>query len=501
MSRHIQVAFAIVRKDFLQLWPLAGLAVALLFLRNLLPDTSSPPAPQLAALATLAMCLACGALVIATLQQDAPASARHDWLTRPIPGASALIAKVLFICAALAVPAMLGGMIHALIEDRTLGEAVANGTDLSLLWIGVFLAVAAAAAITTTLLQTAGVLALGIAFSLIVSLLMIRISSGGDARILMGIGWIPASFYLLVVVTASVIVLWLQYTRRATKVSRVTFAATVVILSIAPSLFTWSTTFAIQKALSSSRIGADELQLGLAPGCFARVSESPIQRQRLATPLKAPAPDAIDFVTTLESKVPPGWRVSVGNVKATYLSDDGKALQSPALAGVNPAATTSEDGKGSSSNAWILSRAAFNSLLTQRVRLNLVYSLSVLEPFASASISTNGERRYFPELGYCSASTDSVTGTVSVSCYKRGAQPALLSATAPGVALTDDRSYPQYRPALMELLSTENHQIRLRLPENVSSTPSVTVTAYRARGHVDREVTAAGILGGEQCKL
>ena len=95
-------------------------------------------------------------LIIAVVHQDASASLRDDWLTRPIPRRAMVTAKLVFIAAVVWLPAMATDFASALAGSRSVGEAVARATSVS--GLGAMLAVVAFAAVTSALLEAAGAL-------------------------------------------------------------------------------------------------------------------------------------------------------------------------------------------------------------------------------------------------------------------------------------------------------------------------------------------------------
>ena len=107
-----------------------------------------------------------------------------------------------------------------------------------------------------------------------------------------------------------------------------------------------------------------------------------------------------------------------------------------------------------------------------------------------------------PHVGYCRAQYDASTATVNIDCFKRGVQPALLSAKFRGALGGAENWPPSYPPTWYMPLTGQRHRIALQVPLGVDRS-TVTLTAYEARAHFDRRVAAAGVLGGPiaQCPL
>jgi len=129
--------------------------------------------------------------------------------------------------------------------------------------------------------------------------------------------------------------------------------------------------------------------------------------------------------------------------------------------------------------------------------LQIDYPLSLLIPSAHADAPPDGQRRFYPGVGYCGvrALPDSA---VSVDCFKPGAQPAWLLVTEAGAAMSTGNTDVEldFKPPLLGLLDGKRHKLSMMLRDPQSS--RVRITAYAARAHVDRRLTVSGILGGSK---
>ncbi|MSP20925.1 MAG: hypothetical protein EXQ93_05280 [Alphaproteobacteria bacterium] len=123
MNRSLTVAAAVLRKDFIALWPLALFAATMIGLRLYFTHSS---AELIAIFMELLGYLSCIFLVIAIVQQDATASLRHDWRTRPIARHELLLAKTAFLILAIFVPLVAGEIAFGLSSGQPLGEAFAR---------------------------------------------------------------------------------------------------------------------------------------------------------------------------------------------------------------------------------------------------------------------------------------------------------------------------------------------------------------------------------------
>src|SRR5690606_11243012 len=80
---------AVFLKDLNLLWPLAVLTAGLILMQAFHDWSGSSVGVYLPAAAVITSAL----FVLGLVQQDPPASLRHDWLTRPLPRSAPLAAK------------------------------------------------------------------------------------------------------------------------------------------------------------------------------------------------------------------------------------------------------------------------------------------------------------------------------------------------------------------------------------------------------------------------
>jgi hypothetical protein len=483
MSRGTLVMKAVLRKDFLQLWPIVALTAALLLLRNIVFTLLTIPMPTLRMSLEIATALAGSTLLVAVIQQDALTGVRHDWLTRPVPRGSLFAAKLLFIVVAITVPADIGLIVGSVLSGHSWSEALVDGSQFSLNWIGPLLILAALATLTNTLLKAAATILAVMAFAALVTPVTMTFGPDNDVIFGSGVLWITESIYLLLLLAASGGVLWIQYTQRNLRRSIAVVAIATVLAVCGPLLLTQRQVFGLQKWFSSA---ADEQKIGttLAPGCFPTT-----------------AADPVTFTTTLDAKAPSGSLLLVGAARLRYVDDEGHVLTTmkPAVA----ASPVRAIGSKSELYHWVLPRATYEQMVTRRAHSQLTYAVSLLEPTVRADIVADGSRRYIEGLGFCGATlrgTDPDRGrTIWVDCLKQGAQPAQISVTMKGEAASGHAdTMPDFRPSWLELLTVRRWQLRIS-SEQPSTVPTVTVTAFEARAHVDRTFTVPGVLGGEQC--
>jgi hypothetical protein len=496
MSRGTVAVKAVLRKDFLQLWPIVVLCVLILFVRNVSFPFLGPSAVSIRTLIEIANGLACCTLLVAVIQQDALTGVRHDWFTRPISRGSLFVAKAIFIVVAITVPADLSLIAGSLLSDHPLSEALIEGAQFSLNWIAPLMMLAAVAALSNTLLQAAAMTLAAMTAAAILLPVSGSIGAANNGVYRPDVGWIAESFYLLLLMAASVAVLWLQYAERSFRRAAVVAVLATVIAACGPAYIRWGQVFAVQKLFSST--GQEHrIQTTLDPGCFKKIA---LDGLHIWGPdqLRRVGPNPIGFSTTLRTQAPVDWLVDVGAVKLDYIDNRGRTLAT--LWGV---ASYPPLGK-SESHYWLLPRAAYDGLRARGAHARLTYSLSGLEPARTADIEADGSRHYINEMGFCGADVgrQELGGrgwAITADCLKFGPRPAILYARVKSDPGSDGFSTKaDFRPSFLELLSVQ----RTSLPmwsKQPQGTPTVTLGTFRARAHFDRTFTVPGILGDEQC--
>ncbi len=486
------------------MWPLAAIVVLLPVLRSdvvlqgLSNDNLRAGTIGVSVLATML-------LILAVMHQDASASLRDDWLTRPIPRWMMVAAKLVFIAAIVWAPAIATSFVSALGDGYSIGEAVARATSVGYVTLGAMLAVVAFAAVSSTLLEAAGALVAFMVAALVVQAVSGSVLPDGKGTLVSGAEWLSFAPAVTLPIVIAAPVLWLQYGRRRTLPARtiVTGACTVALV---PVLTTPPAMFSVQRLLTSATDAGRTAGLALAPGCFPLIAtetesgDIPDDARRLwdGDQRAKVDPRPIAFSTTVApTGVPDGWKAMIGYAQAFFADADGRILHR--LQGANGVfGGDGADASVSATHFWLASRRAYEESERQSARLRLKYFVSLLEPAASAEIGVNDPRQFVSGFGYCSA-RPAFPHAVSIDCFMRGRRPALMTARWSGVSSARESiTRPDYTPAALELLSGAPHGLTLsRLPGGTAS--RVTLTAYEARTHVEMAVDSPGLLGGPSC--
>ena len=510
MRHGMNVVRTVLWRDFLVLWPLALLVAMLLAVNPFVGDVKVSLIrelfPPLAA-------LSCAIISIGLVQQDAAASLRHDWLTRPIGRGELLVAKLVFLFLVVIVPMVLGDLVHGLaIDGFSLGEAVSRALSLESLVLTIVLLSCTAAAITSTFLEAAGA-------AIAVAVMVILLASGillvvGEGGFFSGSAWIVTSTLYAAVLASTALVLWLQYLRRSTVGARLALAAVAAGTTLAVVTVPFPMVFALQKAVAAELARAESFALQLAADCFPSANiefgEGPGAQYTgpnytAETALIAWDGDtrrqagahAIAFLSSARiDGVPEGWRPMISHVQTTVMTADGRPLTTLEPGRHTAVWGSASDGTPVAQHAFLLPRAQYEEFAAQAARLRLDYSVSLLRPVLTVDVPVDDERRFFPGLGYCSAVTEARIRRTVLSCWMNQMHPALLVAYADGVpAMGMNVGTPDYRPSMLGFLGDAEHTTTLP-----AAVPTVRLTAFQAAAHVSRQVETSAILGSVGCR-
>jgi len=509
MRKQPSLIGVLLRKDLRLFGPFAAL-IALLQVLWQFPNVVS----QLGALASYlqtGMQLGTLLLIVLICYEDAVVSLKHDWLTRPVPGPTLLLAKGLFVLMAAIFPAIGGAFVFNLTQHHSIGEAVLAGLSAGAEAnsLAVYAAAMAFAAVTSNVRQAVIVFLAGTAtFAVVTAGWALLHPDVPESLGFTGSGWVIRDGVRLVMAIAAISILWLQYRYRHTRASRGVAVAATVVGAWIVGFMGWTTMFAVQKALSPDPDAAGSLQVTLAEGCFpARVLAADAEAASgVSTGLnaqryseqhrKVAGPNALAFSTRVNARLPDGNLLVVNHVEARYLSS-GRVVRR-----LRPGRTSSNvmkaaDQPTAGNHYWLLPAADAKRLASDPVvETHLNYSLSLLAPKNTAQFPADGSRNYYDGIGYCGADFDRTSGEVAVSCFKPGAQPAFLAASIEGSTESAvPRPLPMnFAPVALDFWGGKRDDIRLAA--HGSEIPRVTVTAYEARAHFDRRFIRPGVLGG-----
>jgi|GEM_PF-6142132 len=258
----------ILRKDWKLLWR-PFLAFAFIQVLPTLLHKGSEASNQLEFLifpATVVAMIAIVLMVIAVVQQDALPGLTQDWLIRPIRRADLLAAKLLFV-GIVQLTILAADTLQIFTRGFSFREAL-PGALAHNLYFGVILTLPAmcVAAVTETLVEA--VIACAAVFLVGISIDVFAVFLHGGSEYLRrpsgtsGIDWMGNYAGQSILICTTFFVLWTQYSRRSTSVSRVITVSGVICFSLCLFL-PWQLCFALQEKLSPQPAAAASVALDL----------------------------------------------------------------------------------------------------------------------------------------------------------------------------------------------------------------------------------------------
>lgn len=296
----------IFRKDLRMLWPFGVVATLLQFaivaVHLKLGVFEEQPLYSSMLLLLESMLYFGVAILIATIvHEDAIVGTRQDWLIRPIRRHDLLGAKLLFLLMAVQLPMLLTSIIAGLANGFSLWTSLVQALSQNIyFFVGFTLPIFAFVSLTGSTVE-----ALGAALVLVVAYIL-----GAEALILplsgnpmgptsnSGLSWIPLTWRFAVFLVAAVIILGMQYFRRATRVSRIVLA-TSVLLCLLTELMPWNAVFAWQRAIAPAPLVTKSIAVRFDPTAVHAQSEASDSTIQPATTFRPAAQHEMDENTII----------------------------------------------------------------------------------------------------------------------------------------------------------------------------------------------------------
>lgn len=510
-----RILAAILEKDLLSLLPLV-LGVAALFMGDVFLMQFDLIALW-PAYRTAILPLAATVLILAVIQLDAPASLVDDWLCRPVPRTELLGAKLVLLFSVFYLSRVVATFAGDLMVGRSLGESLQEALlpqdEFFLMLLPILLMIAV---VTQTLVQGFGVL-----FALFVCVFVIPspfvrdpgpLDPGiGDGMYESGMGWLALGPTKIVAALLAAFTLWLVYWRRRITWARIMVPVTtllVVLLAVTPMyLAPWQMMYSLQTRAVPAQPAADiaDIRLRNANVCFkaARVVdlfadptfkwEHPFGGilQWREFEFKDPGPDAIAFITHFDLVgVPADWRSELLHVRADYQGRAGSAER----VSLRPVSYINRRHRGESLwHTWALPGDELRALEASDSTLHLEYSLALGEP-TTHSLPTDGKRHALPGVGYCSAEVDAAANVIEVDCFSSFGRPEQVSAELDEIPASRVYATPDLSPRWTRWMRTHRARLEIASPR-LAKHDTITVTAWRLAGYLQKEITLPGILG------
>jgi len=500
----------IFKKDLAQLWLLSAL-VSIVHLANATLWFVLGPFKEPQGLVIVAQVFSfltlLGNLVLITflVHQEALPGVSQDWLIRPIRRRDLLLSKFLFLLTIVHGPMLLADVAHASAAGFAFPEAIATAFSRNVFILLVFsLPALAIAAITRTLVQVATVL-LAIWFVVVIGVGLAMLVRGGGAPVFAanGIQWMTPAFWSLLAFSAAAVAIPLQYFRRATHQARGIVAAAVLLAPLL-SLSTWAAAFSVQQRLSPNPSLAGPITIAFDPS-LGRSSVEPgsTSRNTVLLPLRVSGLSPDSFLMNDHADIrliaPDGVTLYRGRTTANIGYRDDLPVR------------TTAGGEVTTHQRIEFPDKLSELILTQPVRVELEYSLTLFSVAAANTISaSNGDGR-FAAFGWCRTKLDDDGDDIGLGCVKTGGAPACISVTLenPTNGMRNPENLvcdPDYAPYSVHIFPDSMNQsgggIRFRDLQRLAKFPvdgsqldvaQVTLKSYRPVAHFTRRLVIPDI--------
>jgi hypothetical protein len=489
----------LLRKDWTLLWPMVAFVTLIQACREWVtykPGVFSGDATAAEFLGplTLAWFVGIAALVVGVVQQDAVPGVDQDWLIRPLKRTELLLAKILFVVLTVSLPMLLLDLAHASAAGFSttvaLGLAAYKELYVIVCFVIPVMALAAATAGMTEFIVLASALIAVFATGLSAYGLLVGPSSCPTCGT--GVAWLQHLLRHIVILFGAVIILCLQYYRRATRLSRA--LAVVGALVIVFAQLPWTTTFAIQRSLlpaPGAAAGIDlsfESQLPIAERAPSDASSPPIDLgQAMRALLHGSSGDPAKYLQGRRRSGNPPVRIELP-LRASGVSADDvllvdhseldlrdeaggglyRSTNSDVLVLTSAAGTVAHSG-GSTRQAVDVPMRVFQVIGSHTVRLQMNYSLTLLKVVARHVIAAQDGELQAIDIGRCATRLAQDGVSIQMHCLDIGSTPFCLSATLYGPGerhnpevLSCDPDYRPYLPSLTDLMGSYSLDVPIR---------------------------------------
>ncbi len=397
----------IFRKDWKLLWPMVAGAAAMnvaagyVRLRALVYPEGQAQLEGLSSILQFLSFLATAFLIALVVHQDNLPGLRQDWLTRPIRRRDLALSKLLFVALLAQVPIFVVEFVVALAAELPLGISFSAAFWRSFWMLLAFdLPLMALAAITRNLVQTvAAALAAVLGF---VGLAVLLFGNPFPYEYT-GVAWIFDLFQTIWGFAAAAVVLALMYRRRKTTTARWAFGACVLVwpfLQFVP----WKNVFAMQKQFSRQRGNASAVQLVFDSSRPKRLVMQ--DRPGIILSWRGAEPgESVALPVRIDGLGERG-RLEVDNYVTHFIPPDGPTSEFEII----PRLRAPEGYDLIEAPA-----AVYGRIKDQRIRLQIDYSLTLLEAAAPQALPASGSTGWMDGLGNCRMATGR-TGVPALDC-------------------------------------------------------------------------------------
>jgi len=457
--------WAVLRKDWALLWPLAVLVT---LIQIALEWASykfgffgvSPVAREIMRLLTPAWYIGVIALAVVAVHEDTIPGVDQDWLIRPLSRTDLLLAKLLFVAVTVCVPML----VVNIVDEMALGFQFVPSFGYAVykefyLFVCLLVPAAAVAAVTRNAVELV-VLVAGLVLLYVLSVWLSAMMLGLDRcpTCDTSITWIQSLLEHLGILAGSAVVLGFQYFNRRTPLSRLLLAAGVVLLVIVQ--LPWNVAFGIQTWMGAP-IGTAPAALQITAGETTIASSSAGGRSRQENAKRAAQAllqGDVDAAVEIQrsssrNRTAPVTLTVPLQIKGTshdeflvvdradfaVLDAKGQTLYRGRRA-ERKSVPLNTDASGTAIQTFEMPAADFQQIRERAVSLVVDYSLTVRAVVAQHRMRATGGELRSAEIGICRSDADASASIVR--CRQIGRAPNCYTST---LYAPDGRHNPEVR--------------------------------------------------------
>jgi hypothetical protein len=403
----------IFKKDWKLLWPMVvGVALINVIQRVILSSIGWFAFDRVSPLTNMSYffggisLLATALLVVIVVLQDAIPGLRQDWLIRPIRRRDLMLSKILFVVLLAQCPIFITEVSQGLAAGFSLGISVGAPFSRSLwMLLALDLPLLAFATLTRNLTEAIGAaLAVFLGFGMITTPMLGWFL--GNATI----AWVIDSIQLIWGLLAVAAVLGLQYYGRKIIPARWVYGGAALVWLCA-QLLPWQAAFAIQERLSPQPEAANSVQISFDPS-LGRLPRKGFDTRFFV--MSEPQRDVRLYVPLRMSDVGAGRLLNVDQMTARVTGPGGQAIELPRI----PARSYAE-----AHQLTFVPVSIYNGMKDQPVRLDLDYSLTLLQEDPEQSMPALDGDQQVPGVGRCATRTNPAASRVELGCLFQGNGP------------------------------------------------------------------------------
>ena len=453
------MAWHIFRKDLILLWPVVALSAlaqfgldALMFVADRSPD--SQYLLLTARLFVIVVFLTIAFVIALGVHQEPIPGTRQDWLVRPIRRRDLLIAKLLFVLAAVHLPMFLGDLVEAMAQGLSWDQAAIAALSRNL-YVLVTLSVPAFgfAAMTRNTAQFVGV---GVTYFIAITAATFLLSNvaringqeqATNPLFWTGVAWVQQSLARVVLALGAIAALLLLYFGRKVALARNIFPV-FAGLSVLATFLPWDWMFAVQEAASAAPARSQPVGLAFdpqasryrpAPGESAddySVGAGQVQlRGRSAGDIavenrvRRAQGDVTVFIPVHISGLSAGALPWADRASVTLRTQGGRIVFGGHGDDLKLDRTTQRSAVTTAYEAIRIPALVYEAFKDKPLTLEIDYSMTMLSPAAPVAAAALGADVQLPGFGRCTTGRDSDGDDIELRCLKAGRAPSCVSAT------------------------------------------------------------------------